>query len=132
MLGTLNSWDLGPAYASSKPSIIDVGITAKTKLPPETFLRARPGDTFVAWYDIAYSGPRITVKLRTTIIDPSSKEIRDPLGDPGLVLMEDMPGHTGWVGDDFKIPDTAALGTYDVKFCQNCGAPLSATEQQHS
>ena len=113
MLTALNA---GLAHASSTPSIIDVGITAETKLPPETFLRARPGDRFVAWYDIAYSGPRITVKIRTTIIDPEGKEIRDPLGDPGLVLMEDMPGHTGWVGDDFEIPDTAALGTYNVKF----------------
>ncbi len=98
------------------PSIIDVGITAETILPPETFLQANPGDRFVVWYDIAYSGPRMTVKLKTTIIDPGGKEIHDPLGDPGLVLMEDMPGHTGWVGDDFKIPDTATLGIYNVKF----------------
>lgn len=100
----------------AEPSIMDIGITVGTKWPPATFLQVNPGDRFLAWYDIAYSGPRITVKLRTTIIDPNGRELLDSLGDPGLVLMEDMPGHTGWVGDDFQIPDTAITGTYDVRF----------------
>jgi hypothetical protein len=113
---SLGGWFPGQIQASSVPSIIDVGITAETYLPPETFLRARPGDRFTAWYDIAYSGPRLRIQTKTTIIDPNGKEIHNALGDQYLVLMEDTPEHTGWIGPDFEIPDTAVLGTYDVKF----------------
>ncbi len=101
----------------SIPSLLNVGISSETESwPPRGFLQAKPGDMINTWYDISYSGTRITVKLRTTIFDPSGREIGNPLGDPSLVIMEDTPEHTGWVGVTFEIPTEAILGTYDVRF----------------
>ncbi len=78
-------------------------------------MQAEPSDRFVAWYDIAYSGPQLFIKLKTTIISPDGLEISDPLGDPGLLMTDDLPEHTGWVGNEFQIPATAPSGLYDVK-----------------
>lgn len=101
----------------SAPYLLDVGISSEAESwPPRTFLQAKPGDRINTWYDIGYSGPRITVKLRTTILDPSGREISNPLDDPSLVIMEDTPEHTGWVGVTFEIPAEAILGMYDVRF----------------
>ena len=113
--------NIGTAFIQIKsvplPKLLDVGVSSESNpWPPQRFLQEIPGNRVNTWYDIRYSGPRIIVKLRTVILDPSGREISNPLGDSSLVIMEDTSNHTDWVGVTFEIPTEVSLGTYDVRF----------------
>ncbi len=113
--GTKHAYLIKEEASSYSPTLVDVGIASSPWLP-QTFLQAESGDTIYTLYTFSYSGPNMLVNLKTAILDTNGNEIGNQVSGPGLWIINPFENPITGVGIEYKLPDDAEPGIYDVKF----------------